>query len=464
MLIKEAKFTLDKPNSTEPTYIFLRYSCTDGQLVYSTQQAIHPSEWDSEYQRPKGKANKKLFSEIERIAKVVADYRDSCKDKFEPVTKEGLINELQKYNIGKKINVKPEPVKQPDLFPAFLRIIEDAEAGTYLNPENGRKFEDGTIQTWRRLLILFANITINDQKVNNYTNSKDGRFKKDTVTNWKNFKTFMETVKPKLYFDDITEEWHKNKFMQFCVNRGHSVNYIGVNIMILKRLMRECIVRGLHANMAFEKFKNIYEHVRKVYLEEHEVERLYNLDINKLKLDKRLHKQYEEIRDRYIIQIYAALRISDMKKLTLDHFYSNKNRIILLNKKTGNRVEVPIHPITTDIIEKYGGKLPKQYSENKVNEVIKILCKEAGINEEIRYVKTIGGRKVEFVEEKWKLVSSHTARRTGGSNLSLYMQEHQAATLLGITTRTFQKHYNRITPEANADFLQNNEYFNRKSI
>jgi integrase len=457
MLIKEAKFTLDKPNSEKPTYIFLRFSCADGQLVYSTQQTISPAEWDTEYQRPKGKNNKRLFSEIERIAKVVADYRDSCKDDFKPVTKEGLINELQKYDIGKKINKTVETDNNKNLFVNILNLIKEAEDGIYLNPKNGRRFEPGTIRNWKKLTVLIANTVTSKQNIESGKYAGyNKKFKKGTVATCDNLKSFIEEYKPDLSFDDITLDFI-NEIVQFCNKRNNTVNYTGTVIKNLKALMKEFSKRGLHNNFAYKDFRNISEYSVQVYLPIKELEQLATLDLT-------YNKTYEQIRDRFIMQSFTGLRISDMKKLNNDNIYLHQRVIHNINKKTGRKVVIPIHDKIYEILEKYDGQLPKQFSKDVINTALKVICKEAGINEEIRYIRTEGGRKVEYVKQKWEMVSTHTARRSMVVNmLEAGISINEAMPVTGMSLQTLIK-YNRITPEHNAaNIIESGKFFRKAS-
>ena len=58
------------------------------------------------------------------------------------------------------------------------------------------------------------------------------------------------------------------------------------------------------------------------------------------------------------------------------------------------------------------GRLPKLFSNQKTNEYLKELGELAGITESILIIKYRGIEKVEFLEPKYKFISSHTARRT----------------------------------------------------
>lgn len=420
MLNKEAKFTLDKPNSTEPTYIFLRYSCADGQLKYSIQEAILPDEWDFEKQRPLSKKNKRLENELVRIGNVVDQYREYCKkNNNQPVIKADLIEELQKNNIGKVTNVKP--VEQFNFFTEVDTLIEEAKSGKLLNPKTGRRFSDGNIKKWKDIKSIF--------------------FKYNS----------------KLTFSDINAEDFQNNFVFWCNRYNFSINYTATLLSTLKKWMEELYRKGVHKSLSYKSFKIKMEKSFQVYLNITDIQKLASLDLSNNKMN-------EIIRDRYIINLFTGLRISDMKTLTLDNFYFNDGIIQQFNKKTIKKAVIPIHQVLIDIIEKYKGELPKQYGEKKVRNTIKLLAKEAGINDEVRFTRTIGGRKVEFVEPKWKLIANHTARRSMFSNMILSgISVEQVASVGAITPETAHG-YNRSTAEDNAAALQNANFFKTNPI
>src|SRR5947208_2555066 len=72
---KEAKFILDKPKGNRITHIFLKFSCKDGSLRYSTQQKVLPEDWDFSFQR--AKKNRQLNSELDRIHRITDHFIES---------------------------------------------------------------------------------------------------------------------------------------------------------------------------------------------------------------------------------------------------------------------------------------------------------------------------------------------------------------------------------------------------
>ena len=84
------------------------------------------------------------------------------------------------------------------------------------------------------------------------------------------------------------------------------------------------------------------------------------------------------------------------------------------------------------LLDKYNWKLPK-ISSQKFNIKIQEVCKKLEINDPIKKVSYIGKNKKEEVIPKWKLVGSHTARRTFITLMSERgMPDHQLMQVAGI--------------------------------
>jgi hypothetical protein len=100
----------------------------------------------------------------------------------------------------------------------------------------------------------------------------------------------------------------------------------------------------------------------------------------------------------------TGLRISDLKKLKDSHVKAGV--IVMINKKTGNKVAIPVSKAIEDVIAKYDGKLPHQFHEAYVNREIKEIARLAGIDQPYRYKVTKGGRGTHQEIEKYHLITN----------------------------------------------------------
>ena len=145
------------------------------------------------------------------------------------------------------------------------------------------------------------------------------------------------------------------------------------------------------------------------FLDTSEIELVYNLDLSdNLELDN--------VRDLFIVGLWTGLRISDLKRINSFDF-STENIRILETEKTNVYVEIPIHKHLKSILIKRNGQLP-QMSDQHFNRKVKDVCEKAGITKVIlgNLKDPTINRKVKNFYPKYKLISSHTCRRSFISN------------------------------------------------
>lgn len=257
------------------------------------------------------------------------------------------------------------------------------------------------------------------------------------------YKVFAEFVKNRTVKFETVNYRFLDKFQNWLrIEKGYKINTIGAHIKDLKAVMNLAYKLGLHNSEAFRQFTKPSEEVDNIYLKREEVDAIIELE--------GLSSMEEKARDLFIVGCYTAMRLSDYSKLTVADV---EGRFIRKRqKKTKGEVIIPVHPKVREIIKKYRGA-PK-LSDAVFNRTIKIVCQKAGINEKIY--------KEGQYHEKWQLVSSHTARRTGAT--LLYLQGVPTLSIMMITGHksesSFRK-YIKITLEENAEALAKIDFFNK---
>ena len=133
--------------------------------------------------------------------------------------------------------------------------------------------------------------------------------------------------------------------------------------------------------------------------------------------------------------------------------------IKLTQLKTGEQVIIPIKPELETILKKYDYTLPHTW-EQKVNEHIKDIAKLAGIKEKVNFEEKKGGLTVKQSLPKNELIKTHTARRSGCTNM--YLAGVPTIGIMKIsghqTEREFLK-YIKVSKQQNADILSTHSYF-----
>lgn len=245
-------------------------------------------------------------------------------------------------------------------------------------------------------------------------------------------------------FDDINYTFCES-FIEWMEGRNLCANTRGSHVKFIKAAMNEAYKNKLHTNEDFRTFRKENEQVDAVYLTNEEVTKVAELP---------LCGSYGLVRDLFIIGCHTGMRFSDYSRLSMNDI--SDGVIHFITQKCKTPVDIPVHPRVQAILEKHGGTLPK-ISGQKFNAYIKEVCKEAGINESVLVRKS--GKHTRY--KKWELVSSHTARRTGLTNMyKAGISTYRCMMISGHKTEQVFLTYLRITQQENAEFLKNNPFFN----
>jgi len=121
-------------------------------------------------------------------------------------------------------------------------------------------------------------------------------------------------------------------------------------------------------------------------------------------------------RDLFCFCAFTSLRYSDMAKLCRNDI--DNNYIYVTTQKTHDRLPIDLNSYSKAILDRYADKkfkgnraLPVM-SNQQMNKCLKQLCELCGINDPVRIVKYCDGNRIEKVFPKWKLISTHCARKT----------------------------------------------------
>jgi integrase len=163
----------------------------------------------------------------------------------------------------------------------------------------------------------------------------------------------------------------------------------------------------------------------------------------------------------FIIGCYTALRYSDLNELTEENIQNGF--INKITKKSKTRVVIPIHDFVYEILDKYGGKFPNGVTSQYFNRCIKSICLKIGINEPVNLTYTKGGKVITETKEKWKLISTHIARRSGATNLfkTGRMRVQEIMKITGHRSEKSFMRYVRTTKEDTARQLAGDNFFRK---
>ena len=202
-------------------------------------------------------------------------------------------------------------------------------------------------------------------------------------------------------WDDIDSAFHF-RLVQKMQKADFGINYQWKTVSQLKTVMNEGRKLKYHNNLEYQDFKTKREDPDTVYLTKDEVERLWEYE-PKFELE-------QKARDLFLLGVYSCARFSDYSRLSTDMIHDGVIRFTQV--KTASSVMVPASPRLLAILERYGGDAPR-LAQQHLNEWIKRVCEAVGIKELVEVTSFNGVKHTTIRVPKYKLVSSHTARRTG---------------------------------------------------
>lgn len=287
-----------------------------------------------------------------------------------------------------------------------------------------------------------------------------------TAINWIEL---YEAENGRLSFNDINADFY-NRFHKFVFKNGaNSPNFFGTLIKQIKVFMNEAKKEGLHESNLAESFKRVDLDVDNIYLTVDELIKVHRLNITedfvksqfeKVKIQhvRLMVKALNLSRARFLIGAFTALRVSDFSRI--EELNIKDNFIRIRTEKTGAPVVIPIHWIVKEILETFD--LSQKISDQKLNKQIKLVCKYAGIKEPVSLSKFEKGKRIDVVKSKYEWVTTHTARRSGATNM--FKAGIPSISIMKITGHRTEKSflkYIKVTQEENAELLSKHPFFNK---
>jgi integrase len=364
----------------EPINLNIRFY--HNKIDINTKTNIFIFEKDFRFKKiSKGKKSTRYVDILNESIKEKTDkLRRIVYDKFaEDFPKGNIINSDWLIKLINEFHERPEGENDPRYFiyPFAEQFIKEMQ--NKINPKTGKKLDSKTITRHKYTLSLI--------------------------------KGYEEYSKQKVRTINVDLNFH-NSFISYLKDvHNYGNTTIEKQLSTIKQYIREAGQKGYKINPEIESssFTIKKDEVIDTYLNEDEIDLIYNYDLSD-------NRRLDNVRDMFITGLWTGLRISDLKRI--NSFDMSNNRIkISETEKTDTFVEVPIHRQLRQILEKREGVLP-EISDQRFNEYVKELCELVGINEVIlgglRNPETNRKEKGNF--PKFKLISSHTCRRSFVSN------------------------------------------------
>jgi len=368
-------FYLKQPKNNKPTPIIIQYYVKKEQKLFvkPANISIHPKDWSKENRLPRLKRGGDSYKN-----RKITDQLLALNDKLhQAIDKHGsslTIGHLKEHFLEKKKDI----IYLEDFWIDFINEkIEMQEVGKE------------TIQKYKVVSSKFNEFQL--------LNRKKYRLKELDNNFYSSFISYLR--KEHSLYDNTLHRYYN--FFKTC-------------LLWIKK-------KGYEINNDYKNFTIKKHETNDIHLTEEELNLLEEADLTGAE---------ERVRDLFLVGAYTGQRFSDYSMF--EKADVRQGAIVKKAKKTKITSFIPLHPKLKKLLDKYEWKLPK-ISSQKFNVRIQQVCKKLEISDLIKKVSHMGKNKKEEIIPKWRLVGSHTARRTYITLMSERgMADHQLMQVAGI--------------------------------
>ncbi len=368
-----ASINLLVQSKKNPAVIYIRLR--DGKKIdikAKTNYSIDPLNWDPKEQRP----TKKLLKDID-FANLDTELSTLKTDVLKNYNKSKGIVSIDFEWLKNTINPPNEEDNLPETLVDYISLYieykkRDVKASTIAKCNVNKE-----------LLIRFEK----DRKQVVFIKEVDLKFKKD--------------------------------FEDYCISKDYMPNTIARAVRFFKTVCNYAKANGVPTHFQLDSIKAKYHKADSIYLNLDEINKIEELAQNQIP------DYLDNARDWLLISCYCGQRISDflrfdksMIRYEINSDGDSKPLIEFTQVKTNKIMSIPLDKKIIKIMEKYDGEFPRKISDQKYNNYIKKVCREAGITEMVNGTRfdPITKKRVTQMYEKCDLCSSHVGRRSFATN------------------------------------------------
>jgi len=273
-------------------------------------------------------------------------------------------------------------------------------------------------------------------------------FKKDkslglsTLPRLRTLKNWIAKFDKTINVSDIDIKWIR-KFADYSIDNKYSESTINKQVQLLKQILTFAENNSIKVKRNAFNYRLKKESTITHALNERELDLIFNL--------KGLSEGLDNSRKLFLIGCTTGLRISDLKRIC--NLQITDGFIHLTTQKTKQNIIVPINPKVEAFISEV-----KPITEQVFNRNIKTICKLASINEMVDgYIRGNGNKRIFGSYHKYKLISSHTGRRSFCTNL---YGKLPTMVIMAITGHTTEKSFLTYIKKPQRDFAERlKEYY-----
>lgn len=416
-------FSLARPNATKSS-IRVKVSVSGVSMYLYTGRSIETSHWDKKKCFVRSYVGKttttRLVMRLKELEVGILEALDEYKNGKPKLTYLQLQEKLQKLidNPLTKYNKKVEDqIENQFTLTGFAeQFIIDCEKGVRLSPKR-QKLKPSAISSYKTTQNLINKFQTRYNKVF-YLN----KFDQNDIDRFSDFMI-------------IDEEFAMNTHSKVMMDTMQFFKYA----VKLKKIPP--------ARLLELEFDTRREDTDSIYLTEAEILEMLSIS----EFDSPVH---EHVRDVFVIGCFTGMRFSDYS--VIDPTSIRNNRLEIVQKKTGNKVTIPIHAEVVKILEKYNYLLPQVPPNNEFNRIIKLVGEKLpSLHTPFTKQITYGRELKELVDLKYNFLQTHTARRSFCSNE--YLKGTDPMIIMAISGHKSHKsfmRYIKVSGEQFADKLE----------
>ena len=403
------RFFLRSDKKNIPITVWARVRTSTEDVRIPTKETVLASQWDRKSGMPKvvnKRSDPELYDKMSKLSGRLVELRERLLVHVDQLAEKG--NRITAQGLTSFISVE---IEKPDAIPSAIAnyldwLIERMKDGSFKH--GSERYDYDTIKVW----IVFRNV-------------------------YRRFEDAFEKESGRVILWETLDKVTLDAFVKFMEDYGYLTKTINKYIICFKALVQYAYNHNLHDNLkclkGIQKIKEIEGcATTKTYLNAEEVQALYEMTLEPGSLN-------DQVRDVFLVGVYTCQRVSDYSNLRPSNFSttSKGTKVIrIVQEKTGNSTVVPIlNDNLQTLVEKYDYRIP-HISDVIINRYIKKVLKRLSetvpsLQAYYRTILTLREKRamrensltVETDEEgnvikhKYDLISTHSARRSGITNL-----------------------------------------------
>jgi len=316
------------------------------------------------------------------------------------------------------------------------------------NPKTKVIKENLALSIPTKSFIDFIDLFISDCEKGIRLSPKRQKLKESTIKSFRTSRAYLQSYQEHyrqlLLINEITQK-DIDQISDFIVKvKRHALNthskfMVDLNQILKYALKNKVITQAQFGELSFDTRR---EETDSIYLKEEEIREMY--DLTNLPSSK-----HEIVRDIFVAACYLGLRFSDYSTLNLAKIHNN--RLEIIQKKTGKKITLPIHPLVNEIFKKYNYRLPQVPKNNEFNRLIKEVgslmpSMQVEFSKQITYER----EKVVITKPKYEFLQGHCPRRSLVTNE--FMKGTDVPTIMSISGHKSYKNFLRYIKASGEEF------------